>query len=156
MKKIIIGVFALVIGLVCVQAPTPVFADGDDGSSCTCADGSEGVPTAIIGNGCSCDDGKGSGVKDVLNLVVDIMTVGIGILGVIGITLVGVQYLTAGGEEEKVRKAKRRMFEIVIGLVAYVILYAVLRWLLPSFGETEAPADTPPATSMIIYMNSKV
>lgn len=74
------------------------------------------------------------GIDGVLELVVDIMTIGIGILGVIGITVVGIQYLTAGGSEEKTRKAKRRLFEIVIGLVAYVIIYTFLRWLLPNFG----------------------
>ena len=61
------------------------------------------------------------------------MTIGVGVLGVIGITLVGLQYLTAGGNEEKTRKAKRRMFEIMIGIVAYVILYSVLNWLIPDF-----------------------
>lgn len=85
------------------------------------------VETAIL-DGCQEPEG-------ILNLVVDIMTVGIGVLGVIGITVVGIQYLTAGGSEEKVRKSKRRMFEIIIGLVAYVVLYAALRWLLPSFGK---------------------
>ena len=55
--------------------------------------------------------------------------VGIGILGVIGITIVGIQYLTAGGSEEKTRKAKRRMLEIIIGLVTYVVIFALLQWL---------------------------
>ncbi len=82
---------------------------------------------------CSCDNGEGSSITSTLDLVVDIMTIGIGILGVIGITIVGIQYLTSGGSEEKVRKAKRRMFEIVIGLVAYVVLYALVKWLIPNF-----------------------
>ena len=69
----------------------------------------------------------------VLKLVVDIMSVGIGILGVIGISISGVQYLTAGGNEEQTRKAKRRIFEIVIGLGIYVLIYALLQWLLPGF-----------------------
>lgn len=73
------------------------------------------------------------GVGCILKLVVDIMSIGIGILGVIGITVVGIQYLTASGDEAKTRKAKQRMFEIVVGLVTYVIIYAALRWLLPSF-----------------------
>lgn len=107
---------------------TPVFA------ACTQEQLDNGcVNTSVLDDGCSCDDGKGSGISDVLTLVVDIMTMGVGILGLIGITVVGIQYLTAGGDVAKTKKAKRRMFEIVIGLVAYVILYAVLTWLLPSF-----------------------
>ena len=61
------------------------------------------------------------------------MTVGIGILAVIGIIVVGVQYLTSGGNDEKAKKAKRRLLEVVIGVVLYVIAYAVLKWLMPSF-----------------------
>ena len=57
------------------------------------------------------------------------MTIGIGVLGVVGILIVGTQYLTAGDSEEKARKAKRRLFEIVIGLIAYAIFYAILNWL---------------------------
>ncbi len=76
---------------------------------------------------------KGEGIKCIINLVIDIMTVGVGILSVVGITVVGVQYLSAGGSEEKTRKAKRRMLEIVIGVALYVVAYAALKWLLPNF-----------------------
>lgn len=80
---------------------------------------------------CACDEGNGESVINLLFLVVDIMTIGIGILGVVGILIVGIQYLTAGGNEEKTRKAKRRMFEIVLGLVVYALIYIGVRWLLP-------------------------
>ena len=56
---------------------------------------------------------------------------GVGILGVIGIMIAGIQYLTAKGNEEQVKKAKRRIGEIVLGLAAFVTLYVVISWLLP-------------------------
>lgn len=96
---------------------TPVMATEKDSS-----------PQAVILTDCSKAE---DGVVCILNLVVDIMSIGIGVLGVIGITVVGIQYLTAGGNEEKTRKAKQRMFEIVVGLVAYVLIYAVMKWLMP-------------------------
>ncbi len=120
MKKILLSILAMttILGMA-LTIPAPAFAEE---SNC--------VSTAILGdNGQVCDNGKGDSIIHVLNLVVDIMTIGIGILGVIGISITGIQYLTAGGSEEKTRKAKRRMFEIVIGLVAYVLIYAVLKWL---------------------------
>lgn len=83
------------------------------------------------------DDGK-EGIEQVLNITVDIMTAGIAILAVIGIVISGVQYLTAGGNEDKLKKSKRRIFEIVIGLAAYVIIYALLKWLLPTFNGVDA------------------
>ena len=123
-KKILPLTLVAILGISFITIP--VFAD-DPNPNC--------VKTSIIGGGEVCDSGDGDSVIQILNLIVDIMTVGIGILGVIGITIVGIQYLTAGGSEEKTRKAKRRMFEIVIGLVAYVLIYAALKWLLPSFGS---------------------
>ena len=85
-------------------------------------------------------DGKGGGIICVILLVVDILAVLVGIIGVIGIVIVGIQYLTAGGNEEQTRKAKRRLFEIVIGILAYVIIYALLKWLLPNFEESVTSA----------------
>lgn len=88
-----------------------------------------GTATAIIGDGCVEDDGNGGGVTYILDLVVDIMTMGVGILGTLGIVVVGVQYLTAGGNEEKTRKAKQRILEIVIGMALFVALAAIIRFL---------------------------
>lgn len=98
-------------------------------TSTTFADSTTIVETTFFGN--LQDDGKGCGVYTVLNLAVDILSIGAGILGVVGITIVGIQYLTAGGNEQQTTKAKRRMLEIIIGLIAYAILYAFMQWLLP-------------------------
>ena len=92
------------------------------------------VKTAILGkNNEFCDDGQGSGAINIFKTVIEAMTIGVGLLGTLGIVIVGIQYLTAGGNEEKTRKAKRRMFEIIIGLAMYAAIYALLKWLLPSF-----------------------
>lgn len=135
MKKILSIIVATVVGSFVLITPlmssAPVMA-ATDGIPCTCSDGSSGteVPGAILHY---CDCGNGESIKAVLSLVVNIMTVGIGILGAVGLTISGIQYLTAGGNEEQTRKAKRRIFEIVIGLTAYVMIYAVLSWLIPDF-----------------------
>ena len=122
MKKILLSILAIFMGG--MMLITPVFADCPDGC----------VPTAILGeNGCSCDKGDGSSIINILSMVVNVMTVGIGILAVIGIAYSGTQYLTAKGNEEQVKKTKRRIAEIVLGLAAYVTVYALLSWLLPGF-----------------------
>ena len=63
------------------------------------------------------------------------MTAGIGILATIGIVISGVQYLTAGDNEDQVKKSKRRIFEIIIGLAAYALIAALLTWLLPGYSK---------------------
>ena len=86
-----------------------------------------GVETSII----ECGEGGDGGVYHILALVLNIMTIGVGILAVVGISWAGTQYLTAGGSEEKTTKAKRRIYEVVIGLACYMALWAVASWLLP-------------------------
>ena len=85
--------------------------------------------TVLLGN--LKDDGSACGVFTILNIAVDIFSAGVAILALIGITIVGVNYLTAGGNEEQTRKAKHRMFQIVIGITAYALLYAGVQWLIP-------------------------
>ena len=102
-----------------------------------------GVDTAII----ECGD-KESGIGQILKLVINILSIGVGILAVIGITVVGIQYLTAGSNEEQVRKSKRRLIEIVIGIIAYVLLYALIQWLIPGSANPDdipyyEPVETP-------------
>lgn len=69
------------------------------------------------------------GIEGILNLIRNILVAGVPIVGIIGITIVGIQYITAGGDESKTAKAKRRMFEIVIGLALYAVGFALLYWL---------------------------
>lgn len=87
-----------------------------------------GVQTNIIN--CTSSDGEG-GIFSVLGWVVRILTVAVGILAVVGVSIVGVQYLTAKDNEEQVRKAKKRLVHVVIGIIAYILLFGVANFLLP-------------------------
>ena len=95
-----------------------------------------GVETAII----NCNESE-NGIGHILKLVLEIMSIGAGILATIGIGIFGLQYLKAGGNEEQTRKAKRRLIEIVIGLVLFVLMGALVNWLIPS--GTTNPDDIP-------------
>ena len=128
MKKIAIIAMILSLGLASITAPVMA---AEPASVFGKAIGAE---NANILDGCAEESGKDS-IICLLKLGVNILSVGVGILGVIGISVSGVQYLTAGGSEEKTRKAKRRLFEIVIGLAAYAVMYFLLAWLLPSVGQ---------------------
>ena len=128
MKKIIVYAF-LVLSLSFLSI-TSVFA----------ADSSNITETIFFGN--VEDDGGGCGIFTVLSLVIDIISIGIGILAIIGITIAGIQYLTASGKEEQVKKSKTRIFQIVIGLVVYAAMYAGFNWLLPGGKLNTSPCAT--------------
>lgn len=77
------------------------------------------------------DTVDGGGVFCVLNIVLDILTYGVGIAGTLGIIISGIQYLTARDNEQQLVKAKSRLFNIVIGLALYATMFALLKFLLP-------------------------
>ena len=127
-QKILPVIVSILMGLGLV-APTfntvPVYADDDDDKT-----------QAAILTGCASEEdskGGGAGITCIVRLVANIMSVIIGIAGIIGIVVVGIQYLTAGGNEEQTRKAKRRLFEIIIGIAVYALGYSLLNWLLPGY-----------------------
>ena len=86
------------------------------------------------------EDNKGCGVYTVLNTIIDILTTGIVIAAVIGVTISGLTYINAKDDMQKTTKAKRRIYEIVIGLVVYAVIYVALGFLLPGgkFNENKS------------------
>ncbi|MBR3122503.1 hypothetical protein IKF28_03640 [Candidatus Saccharibacteria bacterium] len=100
------------------------------------------------------DDGNGCSIFNVLNFIIEILTYGIGITGVIGISFFGIMYLTAGGDAAKTTKAKTRIYEIVIGIVAYAVLWTLLNFLLPGGNlnpsEQCSKSDTSTSSSQFI------
>ncbi len=145
MKKAIILFFMSVVGLLFFAPLNPAFAESEDGC----------VDTIILGgeNHRVCDK-DGESIYALLNLVIDIMTIGVGILGIIGISITGIQYLTAGGNEEQTRKAKRRLFEIIIGLAVYATFFIVMQWLIGNFevkkGDFGSSGVTSPKSQVMI------
>ena len=92
-----------------------------------------GVETSII----SCNsDGKSkdvekSGVWELLILTLNIMTAGVGILAVGGIVYGSVLYTSAGDKAEQTKKAIGIITNVVIGIIAYALMYLILQWLIP-------------------------
>ena len=77
------------------------------------------------------EDNNGCGVFMIANLIIEILTYGVIILATIGVAIAGITYLTAKDNIGQTTTAKRRIYEIVIGLIAYAVLYAALNFLLP-------------------------
>ncbi len=76
-------------------------------------------------------------IVDLIMLVADIMTAGIIVAGTIGIIICGYTVLTARDNTSQVEKAKSRLFEIVIGLVAWVLGAALIHFLLPKADQAD-------------------
>jgi hypothetical protein len=121
-KKIVAGA-VLVLGILAVVSPLAV-------SAATCG----GVDTSIIG--CSQGGGDNAKVQDtgvwgILLLGINILTAGVGVVAVAGIVYASILYSASGGDAANVKKAMTIISDIVIGVVAYALMYATLNFLVP-------------------------
>jgi len=82
-----------------------------------------GNPTG--GSGVTSPINSVSGVQDLLNRVLRIMYVIFFIIAAIFIVLAAFQYLTAGGDEEKVGKAKQMLIYAIVAIAVALIATGV-------------------------------
>lgn len=70
-------------------------------------------------------------VEDILNMVLVVVTTGVGIAAVGSIVFAGVLYITARDNAAQVSKAKTMIMNTIIGIIAYILMWAFLEWIIP-------------------------
>lgn len=84
------------------------------------------------------------GGKDVRSTVADIINVALGLLGTIAVVIVlagGFQWMTAGGNEEKVGGAKKLIISGVIGLAIIMSAFAITKFVINELGTATSTKD---------------
>jgi hypothetical protein len=66
-----------------------------------------------------------------LNFFINVLAAVIGVGAVAMLIFAGVQYTTAADNPGQVEAAKKKIGAVVLGLVAFIFLYAFLNWLIP-------------------------
>ena len=136
MKRILAAVMGIMMSAMMVGAPV-MAADASCNDGCVHV----GVLGDVVGadeNGCVCDDGNGTLIKTIIRWIVNILTGAVVAAAVIGMAIAGIQYTTAGGNEQQMVKSKNRIIQIAIGLAIWIFMWAALNWLIPGFNGTEA------------------
>ncbi len=70
-------------------------------------------------------------ITGLLLLVLKIFVYGLGAAAIIGVTIAGIQYMTARDNQAQVAAAKKRLFDVTIGIAAWAVMWAVMNWLIP-------------------------
>lgn len=70
-------------------------------------------------------------IEDILNMILLVVTTGVGIAAVGAIVYAGVLYITARDNAGQVSKAKTMIMNTVVGVVAYLLMWAFLQWIIP-------------------------
>ena len=70
-------------------------------------------------------------IEGMLKMALRILMYGLGAAAVLGVVIAGIIYMTARDNPQQVAVAKKRLIDIVIGLVAWALMYTLLNWLVP-------------------------
>ena len=70
-------------------------------------------------------------IEDILNMILVVVTTGVGIAAVSSIVFAGILYITARDNAGQVSKAKTMIMNTVIGIIAYILMWAFLEWIIP-------------------------
>jgi hypothetical protein len=70
-------------------------------------------------------------VNTYINPALAVLTAAVGVLAVISIVVAGIQYSSSADDPATVTKAKQRIFNTVVGLIAYIFLFAFINYLVP-------------------------
>lgn len=71
-------------------------------------------------------------VKKYINPLILLISTLAGIAVTIGIILGGIQYASSGGDPQKAAAGKQHIKVAVVGLIGYLFLYMLLKFLLPN------------------------
>jgi hypothetical protein len=124
LKTTLIGTL-LVIGLLVVVAPTLTYAATKNGCE---------TETAVIM--CTNVDTTKPGVQNtglwsLLLTAINILSAGVGIAAIGGIVYGAIIYTSAGGSPEQVKKAIGIITNVVIGVIAYALMFSLLNFIIP-------------------------
>jgi uncharacterized membrane protein YjgN (DUF898 family) len=87
-----------------------------------------GTNTQLI----NCDGQSGApAINELIRIAVVAITIVIGVVAVGGIAYASVLYASARDSEAQVDQAKTIIRNIIIGLLLYVLMIAIVNWLIP-------------------------
>ncbi len=135
MKKIKALLFGSGLALTVVlqfASAVPAFAQTDQ-TSVKCGDNQVAIGVGI--NGQNCID-KGDKVENNviivwLSMIIKFLTVGVGLAATGGVVYGGYLYMAAQGNSGKIQKAISTIFNAIIGVILYALLFAIINFLLP-------------------------
>lgn len=90
------------------------------------------IKLAIIKiKGKDCIENSEEAIFEILGIILNIFTFGVGIAATGGFIFCGYQYITSKNEPAVIVKIKTRMLNIVIGLIIYFMFWGIIGLLLP-------------------------
>jgi len=115
----------------------PVTIASDAGKPCALPDDVGGAKTGtILGDGYTCcpqnsADGTSCLFAKYVNPLIQVLSALVGVAVVISIIYGGIEYVTSAGDPQRAEAGKKRIIESLVGLAAFMLLYAFLQYITP-------------------------
>lgn len=139
-KQFIVAVMVLTFGaLLVAPLSAPVYAATD--------------PNQEACDAINCDDPQGLDLNNVIEVVVQMLSLVIGIVAVIMVMISGFKYITAAGDSTKVASAKNTLIYAIIGLVLVALAQFIVQFVIK---KTDGAADKTTETSETVYSRTYV
>lgn len=83
---------------------------------------------------------------DLKDFIANLIRIVLGFVGIIFLLLIiwgGIQWMTSGGNEQRIESAKKRIVNATIGLTIVIMAYAIASFVVNSLGQATGGAATP-------------
>lgn len=121
-KRLLIAAASIFVGLV-AWMPVVVQVNAQSNKDAVC----EGI--SLTGGSCQEQPGQPT-INSTLTLVINILSMVVGVAAVIMIIIGGLRYITSGGDSAGVNGAKNTILYAVIGLVIVALAQVIVRFVL--------------------------
>lgn len=117
--------------------PVPTTFAADPGSLCQLPDDPPNSPSGTIQQDTytCCPGGMTTGstclYAKYVNPLIQLLSALVGLAVVISIIFGGIQYVTSAGDPQRAEAGKKRIVESLVGLAAFMLLYAFLQYITP-------------------------
>lgn len=124
--KLLIISFAALLSLSSAMVPATVLADTPKSVVCQSLDS---------GADCNKTSNNSLDLNKVIKLVLNILSVVVGIAAVIMMVIGGMRYITSGGDSNNVSSAKNTIIYALVGLVIVAVAQLIVKFVLNSLGN---------------------
>lgn len=90
-----------------------------------------GVPILEDSEVCPEDTPGGNIIYSYLALVIELLSAGVGLVITLMIAVSGVQYITARDDPKKIEAAKHKIWNAVLALILFILMYALINFIVP-------------------------
>jgi hypothetical protein len=109
--------------------PAVVSAQGSDDITRPLCNGAE-FTFDTTGGGCANAQASETTLSDIIKLIINIVSVIVGVVAVVMIIWGGLKYITSGGDSSNVSSAKNTIIYAIVGLVIVALAQFIVRFVL--------------------------